>query len=116
VIKRTTLEGFRLWPGQNILIPVYAIHRHRSLWDCPNAFDPGRFHKSQSYDRGAFLPFGAGPRLCIAATFALTEMATILSTLVRRFRFTPVGEEPIVSLVVGTHSLNGLHAVVERLD
>ena len=116
VIKRTTLEGFRLWPGQTILIPVYAIHRHRLLWDRPDSFDPGRFHESRTYDRAAFLPFGAGPRLCIAAAFALAEIAAILSSLVRHFRFTPIGEEPVVSLRVGTYSLNGLHAAVERLD
>lgn len=116
VMKRTMLEGFRLWPGQTVLIPVYAIHRHRLLWDRPDSFDPQRFHRSKTYDRAAFLPFGAGPRLCIAAAFALTEMTVILSTLVQRFRFTPVGEEPIVSLRIGTYSLNGLHAAVERVN
>jgi cytochrome P450 len=115
VVKRTTLEGFRLWPGQTILIPIYAIHRHKSLWERPDAFDPDRFHPSRSYDRGAFLPFGAGPRLCIAATFATAEMAAILSALARRFRFTPAGPEPIVSLRIGTSSPNGLHSAVERL-
>jgi cytochrome P450 len=116
VIKRTTLEGFRLWPGQTILIPVYAIHRHRQLWDRPDSFDPSRFGESRKYDRAAFLPFGAGPRLCIAAAFALAEIAAILSTLVSRFRFTPIGPEPVVSLRIGTYSLNGLHIAVERLD
>jgi cytochrome P450 len=116
VMKRTSLEGFQLWPGQSVIIPVYAIHRHRALWDQPDAFDPQRFHTSRTYDRAAFLPFGAGPRLCIAASFVLTEMATILSKLVQRFRFTPAGEEPVVSLRIGTYSLNGLHARVERLS
>ena len=116
VIKRTTLEGYRLWPGQTIIIPIYAVHRHRAFWDHPDAFDPGRFHESRSFQRAAFLPFGAGPRLCIAASFALTEMATILSTLVRRFRFTPAGPEPIVSLRIGTYSLNGLSAAVEPVN
>lgn len=116
VIKPTTLEGFRLWPGQTVIVPIYAIHRHRLLWDRPDTFDPVRFHASRTYDRAAFLPFGAGPRLCIAGSFALTEMAAILSTLVQRFCFTPAGEEPAVSLRIGTYSLNGLHAAVERLS
>lgn len=115
VIKRTTLEGHQLWPGQTILIPVYAIHRHRAWWDRPDAFDPDRFDPTRSYHRGAFLPFGAGPRLCIAAGFALTEMAVILSTLVRRFSFTPAGPEPVVSLRIGTFSANGLFAAAEPL-
>jgi cytochrome P450 len=115
VIRRTTLEGIQLWPGQTIIIPIYAIHRHRLFWDRPDSFDPERFHPTRTYDRTAFLPFGAGPRLCIAASFALTEITAITSTLVQRFRFTPASDEPIVSLRVGTYSLNGLHAVVERL-
>jgi cytochrome P450 len=114
VKKRTTLEGLRLWPGQTVIIPIYAIHRHRLLWESPDDFDPERFHPSRSYDRAAFLPFGAGPRLCIAASFALTEMATILSTLVRLFHFESAGDEPIVSLKIGTYSLNGLHAVATQ--
>lgn len=115
VIRRTALEGFNLWPGQTVIVPIYAVHRHRSLWDRPDSFDPGRFGPSGSFDRSAYLPFGAGPRLCIAATFALTEIAAILSTLVRRFRFTPSGPEPVVSLRIGTYSLTGLHAAVEPL-
>jgi cytochrome P450 len=116
VIRRTTLDGIQLWPGQTIIIPIYATHRHRSSWDRPDSFDPERFNASRTYDRSAFLPFGAGPRLCIAASFALTEITAILSTLVQRFRFSSAGEEPIVSLRIGTYSLNGLHAAVERLS
>ena len=115
VIRRTMLEGFRLWPGQTVLVPVYAIHRHRLLWDRPDSFDPARFDAAHGHDRAAYLPFGAGPRLCIAATFALAEMAAILSTLVRNFRFAPAGPEPVVSLRIGTCSLNGLQTVVEPL-
>jgi cytochrome P450 len=115
VIRRTTLEGYRLWPGQTVLIPIYAIHRHRLLWENPDGFDPSRFSPSCEYNRNAYLPFGAGPRLCIAATFALTEIAVILSSLVRDFSFLPAGADPLVSLKVGTHSLNGLHVTAKRL-
>lgn len=116
VIRRTKLEGYRLWPGQTVLIPVYAIHRHHALWENPDGFDPGRFSPSRSYDRNAYLPFGAGPRICIAASFAITEIATILSRLVREFSFHSAGAEPVVSLRVGTHSLNGLQVAARRLS
>jgi hypothetical protein len=43
-------------------------------------------------------------------------MVAILSTLAQRFRFTPIGEEPVVSVRIGTYSLNGLWAGVERLS
>jgi cytochrome P450 len=113
VIRRTMLEGHRLWPGQTVLVPIYAIHRHRLLWERPDSFDPARFEEPCGYDRAAFLPFGAGPRLCIAAAFAIAEIAAIVSTLVRRFRFAPSGPEPVLSLRIGTSSLNGLHCAVE---
>lgn len=115
VVKRTMLEGHKLWPGQTILIPIYAIHRHRRHWENPDGFDPERFSPSRHYDRDAYLPFGAGPRLCIAATFALTEIAVIISSLVRDFSFVPVGVEPVVSLRIGTHALGGLHVSAKRL-
>ncbi len=113
--RRTSIQGHRLLPGQAILIPVYAIHRHRQLWDRPDEFDPSRFGPSGNYNRAAYLPFGAGPRLCIAAEFALTEITTIVAELLRAFRFSPSSPEPIVSLRVSTHSLSGIHVEAERL-
>jgi cytochrome P450 len=112
----TMLRGHRLRTGQVALLPVFAIHRHRQLWDRPDMFDPNRFAPDASYDRGAFLPFGAGPRLCIAASFALTEIAVVMAELVKLFRFTPVGDAPIVSLQTTTRSVNGLNVVVSALN
>lgn len=114
VAKPTHLRGHSLAPGQAILIPVYAVHRHRQLWNDPDNFDPDRFN-SGNYDRGAFLPFGAGPRLCIAAQFAQVEIATIIAELVRAFRFTPSPIEPEVSLRISTHSRNGIHVKADAI-
>ena len=113
--RRTSMRGHKLWPGQVVIIPVYAIHRHRQLWDRPDTFDPSRFAAGATYDRGAFLPFGAGPRLCIAAQFAVTEIAVVMSELVKRFRFTPIGPAPIVSLKISTHSTNGLNVGISAV-
>ncbi len=115
-MTRTTLRGFALSPGQVVIIPVYAIHRHRRLWDRPDVFDPARFGPSAEYNRSAFLPFGMGPRLCIASSFALTEMAVVVSELVKRFRFEPTNVAPEVSLKTTTHSRTGLRVMVTRLD
>jgi cytochrome P450 len=73
--------------------PVYAtiwcLHRHEKYWEAPNAFDPDRFtpEKIKARPRCAYLPFGAGPRICIGMNFAMLEMVTILATLTRAFRF-----------------------------
>src|SRR5690606_41899808 len=67
----------------------WTLHRHRLLWDEPDAFRPARFlpENRGSIDRFQYLPFGAGPRVCIGSTFALTEAVIALAVLLSRFRF-----------------------------
>lgn len=86
------LCGREVRPRDTVMLPVYALHRHRLLWDHPDSFDPDRFLTRP--DKFAFLPFGAGPRICIGASFALQEAAVILSTLLARFRFTLAPNHP----------------------
>lgn len=78
-------------PGETIMIPVYTLHRHRALWEAPDAFAPERFEPEavKARHRYAYLPFGAGPRICIGMQFALIEATLILASLVARFRFEP---------------------------
>jgi cytochrome P450 len=113
-MKPTEILGYSLKPGQVVIIPVFAIHRHRQLWDRPEAFDPARFGPAATYDRAAYLPFGAGPRMCIAASFALAEITVILSELVKAFDFAPTGPAPDVSLKTTTHSRTGLHVIARK--
>jgi cytochrome P450 len=83
------------------MIPVYALGRHRDLWDNPDAFDPDRFIDRKAIDRYAYLPFGDGPRVCIGAAFALQEAVIILATLLSRFRFSPVrGRTPQPKMII----------------
>jgi cytochrome P450 len=80
--------GFKVWPGQQILISPWILHRHRSLWEEPERFDPTRFSKEASDKRPRFsyLPFGGGPRVCIGATLAMTESTLILAVLAQKFQ------------------------------
>lgn len=87
------LCGREVLPGDTVMLPIYALHRHHLLWDRPDAFEPDRFLTAP--DRYAFLPFGAGPRICIGASFALHEAVIILATLLARFRFRAIpGRDP----------------------
>ncbi len=87
------LCGREVRPGDTVMLPIYALHRHHLLWDRPDAFDPDRFLTTP--DRYAFLPFGAGPRICIGSNFALQEAVIILSALLARFRFAAIpGQQP----------------------
>lgn len=75
-------------PNATLFIPVYAIHRHRSIWDDPDRFDVTRFlgPESRRIPRTAYLPFGAGPRICVGGSFAMMEMVAGLATLLRKLR------------------------------
>ena len=98
------LCGREVRPGDTIVLPIYALHRHHQLWYRPDAFDPDRFETPP--DRFAFLPFGAGPRICIGSSFAIQEAVIILATLLSRFRFTPVPDrdpEPRMILTLRPH-------------
>lgn len=70
------------------MISTGVLHRHRTLWDEPERFDPDRFspERSEAKPRFAYMPFGAGPRICIGAQLAMTEAALILATLAQRFQ------------------------------
>ena len=81
-------DGVRVPAGTMGIIPIYAIHRHRSLWSDPDRFDPTRFSPERSKpSRFQFMPFGAGPRICIGAAFAMIEATVMLATFVRAARF-----------------------------
>jgi cytochrome P450 len=83
------LGGRSLRKGAVLFIPIYAIHRHEALWDDPDDFDPTRFapELERARHRCAYMPFGAGPRICIGASFAMLEMVAALALLLRRFQF-----------------------------
>ena len=86
-----------------ILISPWVLHRHRRLWRDPDAFDPTRFlPDAPPVDRFAYLPFGAGPRVCIGAQFAQTEATLVLAALIQRFRVTVDHGRPALPLAVVT--------------
>ncbi|MDR7040073.1 cytochrome P450 [Methylobacterium sp. BE186] len=88
-----TLGGHRIEPGDIVMISPWVLHRHRRLWRDPDIFDPARFLPGAAPPpRFAYLPFGAGPRVCIGAHFALLEATLALARLVGRFRISlPAG-------------------------
>lgn len=89
-----TLGKYRIKHNQRINIPIWAIHRHAQYWSNPHAFDPDRFAPDKpAPDRYTYMPFGAGPRICIGAAFAMTEMMTLLAILVPRLKITPPARE-----------------------
>jgi cytochrome P450 len=87
-------EDLEIVKGAQVLVMPWTVHRHRLLWDRPDAFMPERFHPGnrEAIDRYQYLPFGAGPRICIGAGFAMQEAVIALGVLMSRFRFDTVAE------------------------
>lgn len=99
--KSDELCGRPIAPGDTVMLPVYALHRSRLLWDDPDAFNPDRFATGNKINRFAYLPFGDGPRVCIGMSFALQEAIIILATILSRFKFTRVeGKDPAPVLIL----------------
>jgi len=106
------LGGREVLPGDTIMLPIYALHRHHLLWEDPDRFDPERFAPGTTRDRFAFLPFGAGPRICIGASFALQEAVIILATLVSRFRFDLSARQPQPRMILTLRPHGGVWLAV----
>jgi unspecific monooxygenase len=95
--------GVRLRPGDAVMVAPWVLHRHSRLWEAPEAFDPRRFlPQAPPADRFAYLPFGAGPRVCIGAHFALTEATLVLAAFLRRFRLELATTRPVLPIAVLT--------------
>lgn len=84
-----TFQDLNIPEKSTVLVMPWTLHRHRRLWDNPNAFMPSRFlpENRDRIDRYQYLPFGAGPRICIGASFAMQEAVIALGVLLSRFRF-----------------------------
>jgi cytochrome P450 len=89
--------------GDTVLIAPWVLGRHRRYWYDPHAFDPGRFMPgAPPPSRFAYLPFGAGPRVCIGAQFAMAMALIVVAGLVQRFRLSLVDAAPVLPVCVIT--------------
>lgn len=81
-----------------ILIPIYALHRHKKYWDRPNVFDPDRFIHGRFNGREhrySYMPFGAGSRIYLGMAFARAKAQPVLATLLQSLTFETADDRPI---------------------
>jgi len=103
-VAEDVVAGHQVEPGTLVMISPWVVHRHKRLWERPEAFIPDRFEgKPQDYlTNGAYIPFGCGPRICIGATFSLAEASLILAMLLQRFEVDLDDDRPVMPVSVIT--------------
>jgi cytochrome P450 len=102
-IQETELiDGYRLKPGSTVLICTYTLHRNPEFWENPDQFIPERFLAERTVDRFAYMPFGAGPRLCIGNNFALMEMQLMVALTMQRYHLNMVNAATIQPKILTT--------------
>jgi cytochrome P450 len=103
-----TAAGIALPARAVVLIVPWVLHRHRLLWRDPDSFDPDSFDPGRFLPgaeppaRFSYLPFGIGPRACVGAQFALTELVLVVARLVQAFRIERADERPVLPLATIT--------------
>ena len=96
-VAADTLCGRRIPRRSVVVIIPWVLHRHRNLWPDPDRFDPERFapEAAASRSRYAYLPFAAGPHVCVGASMAMLQLTVAVAVLARHFRFRLVPDRPV---------------------
>uniref|UniRef100_A0A8D8SJ62 Cytochrome P450 4g15 n=1 Tax=Cacopsylla melanoneura TaxID=428564 RepID=A0A8D8SJ62_9HEMI len=83
--------------GTSVAVVISGIHRNPLYWQSPRRFIPDRFSSDESISGPfirqrhpyAYIPFSAGPRNCVGQKYAMLQMKTVISTILRRFHLVP---------------------------
>lgn len=104
-LNDTEIDGYPISKGSIIFISPWVMHRLERYFPNPEQFDPERFmpEKEAELARYTYLPFGAGPRVCIGNSFAMMEAQIVLAMMAQRFRYemTPgqtIEPNPLITL------------------
>jgi cytochrome P450 len=108
----------RIHQGDNVVIPIHALHRMEEYWDSPDTFCPERFApgKLTEAQRRAYVPFSTGQRKCMGTNFATIEMLTVLAVAGQHVRLRLVDGHPVVvAAAVTQYPRHGLQMRVEHV-
>ena len=110
-----TLGGHRLPKDSIVAIYIRGIHRRADYYPGPDAFLPERMlaDAKKARPRHWYLPFGAGPRICIGSHFALLEAQLALATMVQRVRLRVVASRVEIEPLITLRPRGGMPTVVE---
>jgi cytochrome P450 len=118
-MRRDEVGGLRVPAGTVMVILPYLIHRDPQLWSNPEGFDPRRFlpGAQEGRPRQAFMPFGAGRRICVGSGFATIEGTLLAAMTAQRLRFDLVpGARIRRELAITLRPRDGMPMTVHRRD
>jgi cytochrome P450 len=107
-IEDVTIGGYDVPRGAIVHVALYVTHHDARWFPDPEAFVPARFEAEDSFPKGAYLAFGAGPRGCIGRGFAMMEGVAALASIVRRVDLHVVQDPVEMEAQVSLHPLGGL--------
>ena len=86
VVEPVTVGEWDFRPGDQVMFSPYVVHRDERFWSDPEKFDPDRWLTGKSpHTRHAYLPFGAGPRICVGNQLAMVELTLDVARLAERY-------------------------------
>ncbi|MBC7810561.1 MAG: cytochrome P450 [Burkholderiales bacterium] len=88
-IEDVQIGEYTVKKGAPVMLNFYGVQRDPRFWNDPDKFNPERFspENEKSIPKHAYIPFGAGPRVCIGNGFAIMEATLVLATIAQHFRF-----------------------------
>ncbi len=108
------LGPFKLAPGSGIVFSQFITHHMPSLYPDPDAFLPERWRRINPSPY-QYLPFGAGPRMCLGASLAMLILKTTLPTLLQQFKLTSVPNSEVSGKVIST-MLGPTTSIMMKID
>uniref|UniRef100_A0A3Q0T0X6 Steroid 21-hydroxylase n=1 Tax=Amphilophus citrinellus TaxID=61819 RepID=A0A3Q0T0X6_AMPCI len=99
-MTNSSIGGHAVSQGTRVLVNMWSIHHDPQHWDKPDLFNPERFLDNQGVrvTPSCFLPFGAGPRVCVGESLARLELFLFLSSLLQRMSFRQPHGAPLPNL------------------
>lgn len=118
MLKTTYIDDGRMIPvGSHFNLLLFIMFRDPKYFTDPEKFDPERFANdsiNSDLNPYTFIPFSAGSRNCIGQKFALLEMKSTISKVLRFYELLPIGNAPITAFELVTRSKNGIQVGLSK--
>lgn len=109
ISRDTEIDGYALRAGSLAIFGIYNVHHHPQFWPEPEQFSPERFLSAENR-RFAYMPFGAGERVCIGNHFAMLESQLLLSMMVQQYDFELLNKDAEIDMAISLRPKGGIPA------